>query len=142
MKRVGSRRMKFAQAGFSLIEILLVVGIIAFIATMVATNIIGSAEGAKVKNAASGVRAIAAKAASYYLDVGTAPAKLEDLLVKPGDAQNWRGPYITESQAKDPWNTPYVLKSPGEHSEMDVLSYGADRQEGGTGNNADIGSWQ
>lgn len=142
MKPLAARRIRSVQAGFSLIEILLVVGIIAFIATMVATNIIGSSEGAKIKNAASGVRAIAAKASSYYLDVGSAPTKLEDLIVKPGDAQNWRGPYITESQSKDPWNSPYVLKSPGEHSEMDVLSYGADRQEGGTGNNADIGSWQ
>ena len=142
MKPFTARRIKTAQAGFSLIEILLVVGIIAFIATMVATNIIGSSETAKVKNAASAVRLIAAKASSYYIDVGVAPTKLEDLYVKPGNAQNWKGPYITETQTKDPWNTPYVLKAPGDHTELDVMSYGADRQEGGTGNNADIGNWQ
>jgi general secretion pathway protein G len=131
-----------AQSGFSLIEILLVVGIIAFIATMVATNVIGQGESAKIKNAATGVRMIAAKASSYYLDTGSAPKKIEDLITKPGDAPNWRGPYITETQSKDPWGTPYVLKSPGQHTEMDVISLGSDKQEGGTENGADIGSWQ
>ena len=120
---------KSAQAGFSLIEILLVVGIIAFLATMVATNVIG-------------VRSIAAKASSYYLDTGAAPGSIDDLLTKPGNAANWKGPYITEQQSKDPWGTPYVLKSPGEHSEMDVMSYGSDKQAGGADRAADIGNWQ
>jgi general secretion pathway protein G len=131
-----------SQKGFSLIEILLVVGIIAFIATMVATNVIGQAEGAKVTNAKTGVRSVAAKASSYYLDTGSAPTKIDDLLTKPANAANWHGPYISEAQSKDPWGTPYVLKSPGEHSDMDVMSYGADKQEGGSDRAADIGSWQ
>jgi general secretion pathway protein G len=131
-----------AQSGFSLIEILLVVGIIAFLATMVATNVIGQAEGAKVTNAKTGVRSIAAKASSYYLDTGSAPGSIDDLLTKPGNAANWKGPYITEQQSKDPWGTPYMLKSPGEHSEMDVMSYGSDKQAGGADRAADIGNWQ
>ena len=133
---------KSAQAGFSLIEILLVVGIIAFLATMVATNVIGQGENAKVTNAKTGVRSIAAKASSYYLDTGSAPNSIDDLLTKPGNAANWKGPYITEQQSKDPWGTPYVLKSPGEHSEMDVMSYGSDKQAGGADRAADIGNWQ
>ena len=133
---------KIAQAGFSLIEILLVVGIIAFLATMVATNVINSSEGAKVINAKTGVRNIAAKASGYYLDTGSVPGSIDDLLTKPGNAANWKGPYITPDQSKDPWGTPYVLKSPGEHSEMDVISYGSDKQAGGADRAADIGNWQ
>ena len=133
---------KSTQAGFSLIEILLVVGIIAFLATMVATNVIGQSEKAKVTNAKTGVRNVAAKASSYYLDTGSAPTSIDDLLTKPGNAANWKGPYITAEQSKDPWNTPYVLKSPGEHTEMDVMSYGSDKQAGGADNAADIGNWQ
>jgi general secretion pathway protein G len=130
------------QAGFSLIEILLVVGIIAFLATMVATNVIGQGETTKVRNAGTGVRMIAAKASSYYLDTGSSPSKLDDLISKPGNAQNWKGPYITETQSKDPWGNPYILKSPGEHSEMDVVSLGSDGQVGGADRAADIGNWQ
>ena len=133
---------KSAQAGFSLIEILLVVGIIAFLATMVATNVIGQSEKAKVTNAKTGVRSVAAKASSYYLDTGSAPGSIDDLLTKPGNAPNWNGPYITAEQSKDPWGTPYVLKSPGEHTDMDVMSYGSDKQAGGADNAADIGNWQ
>lgn len=133
---------KSAQAGFSLIEILLVVGIIAFLATMVASNVIGQGEKAKVTNAKTGVLSVAAKAQSFYLETGAAPTSIDDLLTKPGNAPNWKGPYITEQQSKDPWGTPYILKSPGEHSEMDIISYGSDKQAGGTGNAADIGNWQ
>ena len=141
MKNIINSR-KIAQAGFSLIEILLVVGIIAFLATMVATNVINSSEGAKVTNAKTGVRSIAAKASSYYLDTGSIPTSIDDLVTKPGSAANWKGPYITPDQSKDPWGTPYVLKSPGEHSEMDVMSYGSDKQAGGADRAADIGNWQ
>jgi general secretion pathway protein G len=140
MRTQGIARAKVS--GFSLIEILLVVGIIAFLAVMIAPNVIGQGEKAKVKNAISGVSMIAAKGSAYYLDTGLAPTKLEDLLTKPGNAQNWKGPYITPSQAKDPWNNDYVLKSPGEHGAMDVYSLGADGQPGGADTGADIGNWQ
>lgn len=130
------------QSGFSLIEILLVVGIIAFLASMVAVNMIGQSTNASIKNAKTGTKMVYAKAATYFLDTGSAPSKIEDLVTKPGDAPNWKGPYLTEGQAKDPWGTPYVLKSPGEHMDIDIMSYGADRKEGGAEANADIGNWQ
>jgi general secretion pathway protein G len=131
-----------AIRGFSLIEILLVVGIIAFLAVMIAPNVIGQGEKAKVKNAISGVSIIAAQGSAYYLDTGLAPSKLDDLMTKPGNSQNWKGPYITPNKAKDPWGNNYVLKSPGEHGAMDVYSLGADGQPGGTDYAADIGNWQ
>ncbi len=130
------------QSGFSLIEILLVVGIIAFLAAMVAVNMIGQGTQANIKNAKTGTKMVYAKAATYFLDTGSAPTKLEDLVSKPGDAPNWKGPYLSEGQTKDPWGTPYVLKSPGEHMDIDVMSFGADRKEGGADVNADIGNWQ
>jgi general secretion pathway protein G len=140
LNRSIARRSK--QSGFSLIEILLVVGIIAFLASMVAVGMIGQKTGADIKNAKTGTKMVYAKAATYFLDTGSAPSKIEDLVTKPGDVPNWKGPYLTEGQAKDPWNTPYVLKSPGEHMDIDIVSYGADRKEGGSENNADIGNWQ
>jgi general secretion pathway protein G len=141
MKRIA-RLVSVAPRGFSLIEILLVVGIMAFIAVMVAGNVVGQSEGAKIKNAATGVRLLATKAQTFYMDTGAVPTKLEELISKPANAANWRGPYISESQSKDPWNNPYVLKAPGEHGPIDVISFGADKQAGGTGDAADIGNWQ
>jgi general secretion pathway protein G len=133
---------RMRSRGFSLIEILLVVGIIAFLAAMVAVNVIGQGTNANIKNAKTGTKMIYAKAATYYLDTGAAPSKIEDLVSKPGDVANWKGPYLTEAQTRDPWNTPYVLKSPGEHLDIDVISLGADRKEGGSDAGADIGNWQ
>jgi len=137
-----SIRQRSRQSGFSLIEILLVVGIIAFLAAMVAVNMIGQGTQANIKNAKTGTKMVYAKAATYFLDTGSAPSRIEDLISKPSDAPNWKGPYLTENQAKDPWGTPYVLKSPGEHLDIDIMSFGADRKEGGADTNADIGNWQ
>jgi general secretion pathway protein G len=140
--KIKNRHMPKAQHGFSLIEIMLVVGIMAFLATMVAANLFKDGEKAKVKQAITGVRMVYGKAQSYYLDTGSAPTKLDDLLTKPANAANWKGPYLTETQSKDPWGVSYIVKAPGEKTELDVISFGADKQEGGADNAADIGSWQ
>lgn len=130
-----------AQQGFSLIEILLVLGIIVFIATMVATNLIGKSEEAKVKQAKAGVQKVAQAVNNYYLDVGAIPASMDALLKKPGEAPNWKGPYLNESQLNDPWKTKYVLKVPGDNGqEFAAISYGSDGQAGGTERAADVTS--
>jgi general secretion pathway protein G len=130
------------QRGFSLIEILMVVGIIAFLATMVVINIIPIGGGIGVRNANSGVRMIASATSRYFLDTATTPKSVEDLLSNERGVSNWKGPYITPSQALDPWKNRYVIYAPGKHSELDVVSFGEDGREGGDGRAADIGSWQ
>ena len=68
---------------------------------------------------------------------------LQALRVKPGDAENWNGPYMPKDVPKDPWQHDYIYKFPGDHGdEPDIISYGADGQPGGDGINADIGSWK
>jgi general secretion pathway protein G len=130
------------QRGFSLIEILMVVGIIAFLATLTATQIFSTSATANFKNAKSGVQMIAAATSHYFLDTAAAPKSIEDLLSNERGVQNWKGPYITPTQALDPWKNRYVIYAPGQHSELDVVSFGEDGREGGDGRAADIGSWQ
>ncbi len=131
-------RFRHAQSGFSLIEILLVVGIIAFLAVMVGANVIGQGEATKQKNTLTATRMIVTKAQQFYLDTGSAPGSFEELINKPANAANWRGPYLTAGQDKDPWQQAYTLKSPGEHGEIDVVSAGPDKQHGTAD---DIGNW-
>lgn len=128
-----------AVQGFSLIEMLLVLGIIAFIATMLATNIFRSKGVADVKAAQAGVRKVASSVDQYYLETGSIPSKIDDLVTRPGSVSNWNGPYLNESQTKDPWGTPYTIKVPGEGGQpYAVISLGADKAPGGKDNAADI----
>ena len=130
------------QGGFTLVELLLVLVILALIGGLVLPGIIGKAEGAKVKAAASQIDRIAMAVESYYLDTGSIPDSLEHLVDEPGDADGWNGPYIKRSTLKDPWGRDYEYRNPGEHGDFDVLSFGADGQPGGEDTNADITSWE
>jgi general secretion pathway protein G len=131
-----------SQRGFSLIEILMVVGIIAFLATMVAREIFSTSATINLKNAKSGVQMISSAASHYFLDTAATPKSVEDLLSNERGVQNWKGPYVKPSQALDPWKNRYVIYAPGKYSELDVVSFGEDGREGGDGRAADIGSWQ
>jgi general secretion pathway protein G len=135
--------MKIAsQRGFTLIEILLVVGIIAFLATMVAVQVIRSAGDGNVNIAKAGVKMVAGVASQYFMDTARAPNSMDDLLSNETGVVNWKGPYLTPSQTLDPWRNRYLLQSPGQHGALDVMSLGEDGREGGSGRNADIGNWQ
>jgi general secretion pathway protein G len=142
MKKSGhTRQVKPLQSGFTLVELLLVLVILALIGGLVLPGIIGKAEGAKVKAAASQVSRLAMAVESYYLDTGTTPESLAQLVTDGGDA-GWNGPYVKESSLKDPWGREYEVRMPGEHGEFDIYSLGADGQPGGEGKNADINSWE
>ncbi len=130
------------QSGFTLVELLLVLVILALIAGLVLPGIIGKAEGAKVKAAASQITRISMSVETFYMDTGSAPDALEDLVNEPGGVSGWNGPYIKNSALKDPWGRDYEYRNPGEHGDFDVYSYGADGQLGGDGKNADITSWE
>jgi len=131
-----------AEGGFTLVELLLVLVILALIGGLVLPGIIGKAEGAKVKAAASQISRLAMAVESYYLDTGTTPDSLQMLVEQSGNAAGWNGPYVKVSSLKDPWGREYVYQYPGEHGDFDIYSLGADGQPGGEGKNADINSWE
>lgn len=132
---------KTGQRGFTLVELLLVLVILALIAGLVLPGIIGKAESAKAKAASSQISRITMSVETFYLDTGIAPSSLEELVNEPSGVTGWNGPYIKNSLLKDPWGQDYNFKVPGEHGDFDIWSYGADRQQGGEGNNADINGW-
>jgi general secretion pathway protein G len=127
--------------GFTLVELLLVLVILALIGGLVLPGIIGKAEGAKVKAAGSQINRLAMAVESFYLDTGETPDNLDDLVVESGDVDGWNGPYVKPSSLKDPWGREYVYVYPGEHSDFDLYSLGADGQPGGEDRNSDINSW-
>lgn len=127
--------------GFTLIEMLIVLGIIAFIATLVSTSVLSGNRTAQRKQAIAGVRLVASAVERFELDCGVLPAKIEDLRHAPGQLSGWNGPYLNASQTQDPWRTPYKLVIPGSDGRVySVRSLGADRAPGGTGDAADLDS--
>jgi len=142
MKKNGGFRHQGKFRGFTLVELLLVLVILALIGGLVLPGIIGKAEGAKVKAAASQINRLAMAVESYYLDTGITPDSLEELVSESGDVPGWNGPYVKPSSLKDPWGREYVYDYPGEHGDFDIYSLGADGQPGGEDKNADINSWE
>ena len=132
----------YRQRGFTLVELLLVLVILALIAGLVLPGIIGKAESAKAKAASSQISRISMSVESFYLDTGRTPSTLDELVNEPSGVTGWNGPYIKNSLLKDPWDRPYKYRTPGEHGDFDIQSYGADGQQGGDKNNADITSWE
>ena len=126
------------QAGFTLIEILIVVGIIAIIGGIVANRIFGGQDRAKANLARSQVQALAAKIESYELDNGALPTQLQDLITEPSGASGWLGPYSKESELKDAWGRPFEYRNPGQSAKFDLISLGADGKPGGDSWNRDI----
>ena len=138
---VPVRRVRAAgalQRGFSLIEIILVVVLIGGIVAFAATRILGGGDRAKVRLAAAQVQTLAEKVNQFEMDTGTLPASLEQLVTQPGGAVGWLGPYAKESELRDPWNTPFEYRAPGDGKPFDIVSFGADRKPGGDSVNADL----
>lgn len=127
-----------SQAGFSLIEIILVVVLIGGIVAFAATRILGGGDRAKVNLAKAQVQTLAEKVQQFEQDTGSLPGSLDDLVKAPGGASGWLGPYAKDGELKDPWNHPYVYTMPGEGKPFDIVSLGADGQAGGDSVNADI----
>ena len=139
--RGGPGRLRRRVRGFTLVELLLVLVILALIGSLVLPGIIGKAEGAKAKAAKSQIDRLAMAVESYYLDTGKTPDALDQLVEGGGDAAGWNGPYVKKSSLQDPWGREYVYQYPGDHGDFDIFSLGADGQPGGEGTNADINSW-
>jgi len=127
-----------AQAGFSLIEIILVVVLIGGIVAFAATRILGGGDRAKVNLAKAQVQTLAEKVDQYEMDTGVLPGELADLVKAPSGASGWLGPYAKAAELNDPWNHPYVFKMPGEGRPFELASLGADGEPGGDSTSADI----
>ena len=129
--------------GFSLIEILVVIALIGIVATLVIRNVGGGFAGGQAKAAKSQIASVGMSIEQYYLDNGSYPERLEDLVQKPANATNWNGPYAKQSQLNDPWGSPIDYRAPGENGrDFDLVSLGKDKRPGGEGNNKDIASWE
>lgn len=138
------------QAGFTLIELMIVIVILAILATIVVPRFMGREEEAKRTAAMIQIKNFEAGLKLFKLDNGFYPSTeqgLKSLVEKPTtgrEAGNWKeGGYLEAKEVPlDPWRNPYVYLSPGTHNkEYDIVSYGADGEEGGEGNDTDIQSW-
>jgi general secretion pathway protein G len=131
------------QAGFTLIELMVVLVIIGVLAALIVPNVLDRADDARVMAARSDAANIMQAVKLDNQRAPTAEQGLQALLVKPTSGPippNWKR-YI-EKLPNDPWGRPYQYLNPGIKAEVDVMSFGADGQAGGEGKNADIGSWQ
>ena len=126
------------QSGFTLVEMIVVISIIGVLATIIVTRYSGQTDQAKVAAAKSQVAQIESAVISFHANTGRLPNSLLELVSKPSDAVNWQeGGYLKGSGApKDPWGNPYLLRTIGRRFE--ILSLGADGQEGGAGVDADV----
>ena len=133
-------------AGFTLIELMVVLVIIGVLAALIVPNVLDRTDDARATAARTDVHNIMQALKLYKLDnqrFPTAEQGLQALVAKPTTPPvpaNWR-PYL-EKLPNDPWGRPYQYLNPGVKGEVDVMSFGADGQSGGEGKDADIGSWQ
>ncbi len=130
--------------GFTLLELLVVVAIIALLASYVGPRYFSQVAKSQRDTARAQLDAFAKALDTYRLDVGTYPPSefgLRALTERPPGASKWNGPYLQRGIPLDPWDQPYVYASPGRSGEFDLLSFGKDGKPGGSGDDADI-SWR
>jgi general secretion pathway protein G len=132
--------------GFTLLEIIVVVAIIAILAAYIAPKVAGRVDDARISKAKSDIRVLESSLELYKLDNFLYPSGeqgLEALVNKPSGqgTKNWRDGGYIKKLTKDPWGNDYLYLYPGSNGEFDVYSLGADATVGGEGESADIGNW-
>jgi general secretion pathway protein G len=141
--------MKNSSKGFTLLEVIVVVFILSLLAAIVAPRFMGRTEDAKIAEAKVQIKNFETALKLFKLDNGFYPTTeqgLEALIEKPSVGripENYReGGYLEQKKIPlDPWGNPYIYISPGIQGDFDIISLGADGQEGGEGNDADIKNW-
>jgi general secretion pathway protein G len=138
------------RAGFTLIEIMVVIVILAMLAALVGPKLIGRTDDAKIQTTRTQIGSLETALKLYKLDNGTYPSTeqgLNALVSKPAVGvipKSYKdGGYLEKKQVpKDGWGNDYLYISPGEHGDYDLFSYGADGAKGGDGKNSDISNWE
>lgn len=135
------------EDGFTLVEIMVVVVILALLAGIVIPKIVGRPEEARRTKALVQMKEIEAALNLFKIDNGFYPSTeqgLAGLTAKPATGEqpkHWKEGGYLKKVPKDPWENDYIYLSPGQHGEFDLVSHGADGAEGGEGKNADIENW-
>jgi len=129
-------------AGFTLIEMVMVIALIGIVMTVVGGYAVNRFNQGKYNAGKAAVHSMDMKVQSYMIDNGSPPSSLNDLVTRPGNAKNWNGPYAKASDLNDPFNHPFTYKVPGSHGEYDVIFLGKDGKEGGEDLNRDYGNWE
>jgi general secretion pathway protein G len=138
---------KTYQAGFTLIEVMIVIVIMGIMASLIVPKIMGRPDEARVVASKQDIASILQALKLYRLDNQRLPSTeqgLQALVTKPSSPpvpSNWKSDGYLDRLPKDPWGNPYQYLSPGLNGDIDVFSFGSDGAIGGEGNDADIGSW-
>jgi general secretion pathway protein G len=135
------RRARF-EAGFTLLELLVVIVIIGMLASYVGPKYFAQLGKSEATSARSQIEAITKALDTYRLDVGQYPSNEEGLgvlMTRPAQGgEGWNGPYLKKAVPNDPWGRPYTYKFPGDSGDVQVMSLGKDGQLGGSGVDADL----
>jgi general secretion pathway protein G len=142
-----SQRHAHASAGFTLVEMLVVLTIIGLIMGLIGPRVLGYLSESKVKTAKLQIESFSSALDLFYIDTGRYPTSsegLESLAVRPSGVDVWNGPYVKGARIPtDPWGHPYQYRSPVERiPPYEIMSLGSDGSEGGTGNAADVASYE
>jgi general secretion pathway protein G len=141
MKRISHRVRRAAHKGFTLLELLVVLLIIALLAGYVGPKLFSQVDKAKVKAAQAQMKTLGDALTQYRLDTGSYPSVdqgLNALAKEPQGVSNWNGPYLAKAVPADPWGHSYQYHVPGRESEADLISLGRDGREGGSSEDADL----
>ena len=133
------------ERGFSLMELLIVMVILGLLAALVGPTFWRHESRAKLQSAKSQISLFETAIDTYRLEVGKFPTTdqgLQALRARPQGVEKWGGPYLPKNIPPDPWENAYDYKSPGEHGDYDIISYGADGQSGGEGEDQDVVNWK
>ena len=143
MKRLRTTTHR-AIAGFTLLELLVVMVIIGLLAGFVAPRFFAQIGKSETKTARAQIDSLEKALDQYRLDLGRYPSNEQGLAAlneRPAGETRWAGPYLKKQLPQDPWARPYIYRFPGEHGEYDLFSYGKDGQPGGSGDAEDVVNW-
>jgi general secretion pathway protein G len=141
LSRIVRARSGQQPRGFTLLELLVVLVVLGLLVSIVGPKYFSQLGKSEAKAAQAQIASIAKALDMYRLEVGRYPLTeqgLAALSTSPANEPKWHGPYLQKAVPPDPWGHPYVYKSPGEHGDFDLQSYGKDGTPGGTDENADI----
>lgn len=132
------------HAGFTLLELMVVMVIIGMLAAYVAPRYFAQVGKSETRLARAQIDALEKALDQYRADTGHYPSSeqgLAALMTRPGNEPKWAGPYMKRDVPADPWGRPYLYRQPGEHGEVDISSLGSDGRSGGSGDASDVQNW-